>query len=139
MNSVSSRRQAAARPALFNYLSLFTSMSTLLCCALPSVLVLLGLGASVASALSFAPFLVTLSQHKVWVFGISGIMIALSFAHIYLLAPRLRAKELGCDPNDPSACDTASKFSRVVLWLSAALYLVGFFVAFLLGPILTRM
>jgi hypothetical protein len=130
---------ARKRSSFYSYLSLFTSMSTLLCCALPSVLVLLGLGATVASALSFAPFLVTLSHHKAWVFGISGIMIALSFAHMYLLVPRLRAQELGCDPNDPSACDTASKFSRVVLWLSTALYAIGFFVAFLLGPILARM
>ena len=91
-----------------------------------------------ASALSFAPFLVTLSHHKVWVFTISGTLIALSFVHMYAIAPRLRAKELGCDPNDPSACDTASKFSRIVLWLSAGLYSVGFFVAFVLGPILAR-
>ena len=41
------------RSWLFSYLSLFTSLSTLLCCALPSLLVLFGLGASVASFLSF--------------------------------------------------------------------------------------
>jgi mercuric ion transport protein len=125
--------------SIYSYLSLFTSMSTLLCCALPSVLVLLGMGATVASALSFAPFLVTLSHHKVWVFSISGTLIALSFIHMYAIAPKLRAKELSCDPRDPSACDTASRFSRVVLWLSAALYAIGFFVAFVLGPILARM
>ena len=39
------------RAGLLNYFSLFTSLSTLLCCALPSLLVLLGLGASVASTL----------------------------------------------------------------------------------------
>jgi len=46
--------------ALLSYFSLFTSVSTLLCCALPSLLVLFGLGASVASVLSFLPWLVTL-------------------------------------------------------------------------------
>lgn len=34
---------------ILGYLSLFTSLGTLLCCALPSLLVALGLGATVAS------------------------------------------------------------------------------------------
>ena len=38
------------RSSLLSYFSLFTSLSTLLCCALPSLLVLFGLGALVASA-----------------------------------------------------------------------------------------
>ena len=127
------------RSAVFSYLSLFTSVGTLLCCALPSLLVLLGLGATVASALSFLPFLVTLSHYKVWTFSISGVLIAASFLYTYFLSPRLKARELGCDPRDPAACDTASRFSKIVLWISAALYVCGFFVAFVLGPILARM
>ena len=43
---------------LVSYLSLFTSFGTLLCCALPSLLVLFGLGATVASFLSSLPWLV---------------------------------------------------------------------------------
>ena len=57
------------RSAVLNYFSLFTSLSTLMCCALPSLLVLFGLGTSVASMLSFMPWLVTLSRHKQWTFG----------------------------------------------------------------------
>ena len=60
--------QASKRSALLSYFSLFTSVGTLLCCALPSLLVLFGLGASVASMLSFLPWLVTLSRHKQWTF-----------------------------------------------------------------------
>ncbi len=45
------------RSALLSYFSLFTSFGTLLCCALPSLLVLFGLGASVVSMLSFLPWL----------------------------------------------------------------------------------
>jgi hypothetical protein len=47
--------QRSRRATLLNYFSLFSSFSTLLCCALPSVLVLLGMGAAVASLLSVAP------------------------------------------------------------------------------------
>ena len=127
------------KSTLFSYLSLFTSLSTLLCCALPSALVFLGMGTTVASALSAAPFLVSLSHHKKLVFAISGVLIALSFVYMFAIAPRLKARELGCDPSNPRACDAASRFSRIVLWFSAALYVAGFFVAFVLGPILARM
>ncbi len=50
-----------------------------------------------------------------------------------------RASARPCDPNNPEACEVASRFSKAVLWLSAALFLAGFFVAFFLGPILTRL
>jgi hypothetical protein len=117
--------------------SLFTSFGTLVCCALPSVLVLLGLGATVASVLSSAPWLVALSRHKGWVFALSGSLIALNFVYVYVVAPRLQARALGCPIDDPR-CRTASRFSRIVLWTSSAIYIAGFLAAFLLGPVLTR-
>src|SRR6202162_6232603 len=87
---------------LLNYFSLFTSLGTLLCCALPSLLVLVGLGASVASMLSFIPWLVTLSRHKQWTFSISGILIALSFVNMYYIAPRIRPEQ--CTAEHPTEC-----------------------------------
>jgi mercuric ion transport protein len=122
---------------VLNYFSLLTSLSTLLCCALPSLLVLIGLGASVASMLSFMPWLVALSHHKQWTFAVSGILIALSFANMYYIAPRIRAKE--CDADDPLACEEASRFSKILIWVSAVIYAVGIFVAYVLGPILTML
>src|ERR1700688_1445708 len=135
MNTVTT--SPVKRSALLSYFSLFTSLSTLLCCALPSLLVLFGLGASVASALSFMPWLVTLSRHKQWTFSVSGILIAVSFVNTYYFAPRLRPAE--CSPDDPSGCEDASRVSKVILWVSAAVYAVGVFVAYVLGPILTRL
>ncbi|HZR57396.1 MAG TPA: hypothetical protein VFA74_11025 [Terriglobales bacterium] len=125
------------RSALLSYFSLFTSVSTLLCCALPSLLVLFGLGASVASMLSFVPWLVTLSRHKVWTFSISGALIALSFVNMYYIAPRIQARE--CNPDNPTACEDASRLSKVFLWVSAGIYVIGFFVAYVLGPLLTKL
>jgi len=71
--------------ALLSYFSLFTSVSTLLCCALPSLLVLFGLGASVASVLSFLPWLVTLSHYKRLTFFVSGALITLSLVNMYYM------------------------------------------------------
>ena len=126
------------RSAMLSYFSLFTSLSTLLCCALPSLLVLFGLGASVASMLAFTPWLVALSRHKVWTFSISGALIGLSFVNMYYFVPRLKGSNV-CDVNDGSACRDASRVSKVLLWVSAGIYAVGFFVAYALGPILTKL
>jgi mercuric ion transport protein len=129
--------RAGARARAFGFLSLFTSAGTLICCALPSLLVLIGLGATVASIVSVAPWLVALSQHKDWVFAGSGVLIALNFVYVYGLTPRLRVTHQACPPDatDP-ACGTAERLTRVVLWISAALYGVGFFSAYVLGWLL---
>src|SRR5256885_7120875 len=109
------------------YLSLFSSVGTLLCCALPSLLVLIGLGATVASVLSAAPWLVALSRHKNWTFAIAGLLIAGKFVYVYALAPLLRACGEQCAPGE-EACGTAGRISTAVLWGSAAGDAVGFFV-----------
>jgi len=127
---------ASGRATWLSYFSLFTSLSTLLCCALPSVLVLLGLGATVASVLSSLPWLVSLSRHKAWTFSTSGVLIAASFVNMYWIVPRLTRGQV-CDADDPTACAQASRMSKILLWVSAVIYACGFFVAYALGPILT--
>ncbi len=138
MQSTISSAPPRLRSGALSYLSLFTSLGTLLCCALPSLLVLLGLGATVASVLAEAPWLVALSHHKNWVFLITGVLIFGNFGYVYALAPRLEGRSGACDPKDPTTCQAASRLSHIVLWCSAVLYLIGCFSAYLLGPILVR-
>src|SRR5437764_3964217 len=89
------------RSGPLSYLALFTSFGTLLCCALPSLLVLLGLGATVASFLSAVPWLVALSRHKTWVFAISGLLIGANLLYVYAIAPRLREAGTACPADAP--------------------------------------
>ena len=138
MQSTISGAAQRSHSGALSYLSLFTSFGTLLCCALPSLLVLFGFGATVASVLSEAPWLVAMSHHKNWVFLIAGVLISGNFVYIYAVAWRLQARTGACDPNARSTCETASRFSRFVLWCSAVLYLIGCFSAYLLGPILVH-
>ncbi len=77
-------RAGTSRSAVLSYVALFSSLGTLLCCALPSLLVLFGLGTTVAAFLSAVPWLVTLSHRKTWVFAISGILIAGNFVYVHL-------------------------------------------------------
>ncbi len=123
---------------IWSYLSLFTSFGTLLCCALPSLLVLLGLGATVAAFLAAAPWLVALSRHKTWVFAVSGLFIGGNLLYVYAVAPRLQTAARACPADAPEACASAGRFSRIVLWVSAVIYAIGAFSAFVLGPLLMR-
>jgi hypothetical protein len=99
-------------------------------------MVLLGLGATVASFLAAVPWLVTLSRHKTWVFTVSGLLIGSNLLYVYMIAPRLQKPGAVCPTNAPNACNAAGHFSRVVLWISTTIYAVGVFSAFILGPLL---
>jgi hypothetical protein len=120
---------------VLGYLGLFSSVGTLLCCALPSLLVFLGLGATVASVLGSAPWLATLSRHKAWLFAGSAILIGGNFYYVYRVAPRLLARSGACDVDDPS-CARATRVSRALLMVSVFLLAIGVAVAYLLPPVI---
>ena len=63
----------------FSWLGLFSSFGTLICCAIPSTLVLLGFGATLASFLGNFPQLIWLSENKGLVFGVSFVMLGISY------------------------------------------------------------
>lgn len=124
---------------LLGYAGLFTSFGTLVCCALPSLLVLLGFGATVASFLSAVPWLVGISRHKEWVFTFAALLIAGNYFYVYRIVPRLLVERGTCPANDPAACARATRMSRTMLWLSLGVFVVGAAVAFVLPVMLERM
>ena len=67
----------ASSKSWYRWLTLFTTSGTLLCCALPILLVSLGLGSVVASINYNVPGMFWLAQHKYWTLGLSAIMLGL--------------------------------------------------------------
>lgn len=108
-------------------LSLFTSVGTLLCCALPALFVTLGLGAALAGLVSSAPWLVAISDHKEIVFVVAGVMLAIAT----FLQWRARHAPCPVEPSQARICMRLRKISWVILIFSIVIYLVGFFFAFL--------
>ena len=108
-------------------LTLFSSISTLVCCALPALLVTLGLGASLASFLGNYPQLIWLSEHKTFVFTFAGGMLALT------AFTRWKWKDVSCptDPELAKACSRTRKISAGIFYGSIAIYAVGAFFAFI--------
>jgi hypothetical protein len=116
------------RPSsLLPSLSLFSSFSTLICCALPAFLVSLGAGAVVVGIVTTFPQLVWLSENKKMVFAISAAMLLLgAFGHY-----ATRNAPCPADPLLARSCRRIRRANTVVLRSSIALYAIGFFFAFL--------
>ena len=110
-----------------SYLSLFTSIGTIFCCALPSLLVSLGMGAVFAGLVGAFPQIVWLSENKLLVFLISGAMILMSSLIIYVN----RSAPCPIDPDQARACKVSRKWSIRILVFSVLMWLMGFFFAFL--------
>ena len=113
-----------------SFFSLFTSMSTLICCALPALLVSIGLGATMVGLVSTFPQLIWLSENKVLVFSSSFIMLSIS---IYM---QYRARFLPCpiDPIEARACTAARLWSKRVTVFSVIVWFIG--AAFAVLPML---
>lgn len=109
-------------------LSIFTSSSTLVCCALPALLVTLGAGATLAGLVSSFPQLIWLSAHKGLVFGLAGGMLGIAG----LLQYRARFAPCPADPSLAAACTRTRRIGLGVYLLSVAIYVVGVVFAFLL-------
>lgn len=112
-------------------LSLLASSSTLLCCALPALLVAVGAGAALAGLVSAAPWLVWLSAHKTMTFGTAAVLLLLAGAMLW------QARRLPCpaDARLAAACARLRKLSWAIYGLSLVLYLLGLLFAFVL-PVL---
>ena len=119
---------AESRAGLWSSLaSLFASSSTLVCCAIPAMLVGLGAGAALSSLVSFVPQLVTLSEHKEELFVAAGLMLAASG----FVQWRNRNAPCPTDPARRNACLRTRRVSARVYAFSVLVYLVGAFFAFL--------
>jgi hypothetical protein len=106
--------------------SLFASSSTLVCCAIPALLVALGAGAALSSLVSIFPQVVWLSEHKEELFGFAGLMMIGSGA----LQWRNRSAPCPTDPALRNACLKTRKTAGTLYAVSVVLYLIGGWFAF---------
>lgn len=113
-----------------SWLTLFTSTGTLVCCAIPIILVSFGMGASVAAMTSVFPFLITLSQYKIWVFTLSATMLILSAWLI--IRP---GQSCPTDPELARVCELSKLWNKRIVLGSAIIWCVGFFAAFIALPL----
>ena len=102
-----------------NFVSLFASSSTLICCALPAIFVALGAGASFASLVSTFPFLIVLSQYKIYISFIALTMLAIAGIINY----RTYFMPCPADPELGRLCLQTRQRSRMLYYLSSAIFI----------------
>ncbi len=90
--------------------ALLASSATLVCCVLPAVLVSLGAGAALVGLVTAFPQLVWLSERKLAVFAIAGILLVAAGAFLWY------ARRLPC-PADPVAARHCTRLRKVSHWL----------------------
>ena len=114
------------RGAATSWLALFAGTSTLVCCALPALLVTLGAGAALATLVSVFPQIVWLSEHKAWVFGVGAVLMAMGGAAQW----QQRHAPCPLDPALRHACMAQRRRSAWIYGTSALLFAVGGWFAF---------
>jgi len=111
-------------------LTLFVTSGTLLCCAIPVLLVSLGFGAVVASLNYNIPGLVFLAEHKYWTLSLSAFLLV-------FLAWVIWRPNQSCPTNPELAvyCIKAKRWNQRIFVLSVVIWCIGFFFSVLLLPL----
>jgi hypothetical protein len=109
--------QALRENKIWSYFSLFSSLSTLFCCALPSLFVVLGMGSTLAGLIGTFPQLVWFSEHKGLVFGLSFLMLGISYYS--------QKKAAACPIDQKENCEDAKSWSKPLMVVALILNLIG--------------
>lgn len=107
-------------------LALFTSATTLICCALPAMLVMVGMGAVWSGVIGSVPGITWFGANKAIVFSVTGLVLLASGAWQW------HARTLPC-PADPAKARACTRLRRIswTLWgISVAAFAIGGFFAF---------
>jgi hypothetical protein len=108
--------------------ALLASSATLVCCVLPAILVAIGAGAALAGLITAVPQLIWLSEHKPWVFGIAGALLAISGAALWIG----RRAPCPADPKLARSCRRLRRISAVIYAIALLSFAVGAGFAFVL-------
>ena len=113
---------------LVNYLSLFASSGTIICCALPALLVSIGAGAALSSLIAVFPQLVILSIYKIPIFIGAFIMLIIAG----MLQYRSRGLPCPVDKKQAYACMQTRKVSMIIYFTSVGIFIIGLLFAFII-------
>ena len=111
-------------------LALLASSGTLVCCALPIILVSVGLGSVVAALNVQMPFLSSLAEYKLWIFMLSGGLLLLSAWQLYATRNTCPA-----DPKLAAACTQIKSVTTKLFVVAGVIWLIGFIAAYIALPV----
>ncbi|NNE39415.1 MAG: hypothetical protein HKN14_00690 [Marinicaulis sp.] len=107
-------------------LALFASLSTLICCALPALLITLGADAVMAGLAANVPGLIWLTAHKGFLFGGAGVLLAIAAAAKWFTRNASRP----IDPAQAKACMRMRRSGTHILGAAVIAYVSSRLFAF---------
>jgi hypothetical protein len=119
--------QDAKTPFFSSLLTLFASSSTLICCAMPAMLVSLGAGAALASLVAVFPQIVWISENKEVIFLMSTLLMVIGG----IVQWRNRYAPCPIDPILRQVCLRTRKVSLSIYLISLVLLIIGGWFAFI--------
>ena len=124
-------RPSDNKPRKWAALLLFASIPTLLCCALPILLVSLGFGSVVASLYGdYLPFLRWFGLNEDLTFGITTTILLIAAWVIFKPSQQCPA-----DPDLAAACVAAKKWNIRFFWGAVFIWSIGIFTAYIMPVI----
>jgi hypothetical protein len=115
------------KETLLAFFGLFTSISTILCCALPTILVAIGMGTVFASITSNFPFVIWLSQKILYLFVTTAILLLVGGYFIFL-----KPQTCPLNQNSNQICNKTKKFNKIIWWVSFIILITSFFFKYIL-------
>ena len=106
---------------MVNFFALLSSSSTLLCCALPAILVSMGAGAVFANVISVVPALTVVSRFKIEI-TIATLIILISVGVLHSKTAKMPCP---ADPTLGRACLKSRKRSRIVYYLCCIIFAIA--------------
>ncbi len=123
MDDSSFTGQALENPRMgpgLGWVSLFSSTSTWICCALPILLVTVGAGATLAGITKQFPLLTVLGAHQNWMFTISGVLLTAAAGLTWRSGQHCPA-----DPVLAQQCQRTQRLNKRILWVSLIVWSIG--------------
>lgn len=115
------------KEVILPFFALFTSISTIICCALPIILVMLGMGAVFANLTANFPFIIWLAGKSLYLFIIAIIFLLIGGYFIFL-----KAETCPADKKLADICQKTKKFNKIIWLFSVIILLISFFFKYIL-------
>jgi len=113
-----------------SFFTLFMSLGTLICCVLPILLVSMGFGVAVVALIGQFPFVITLSQHKIWIFLISASLL-IGTAWLLWGTPQ----SCPADPKLAAVCERIQRWNKRIFWLALTIWIIWADVTYIILPL----
>lgn len=115
------------KATIMPFLGLFTSLSTIFCCALPIILVTLGMGAVFASLTNHFPAIIWVAEHVLEIFILTAILLLISGYLIFI-----KPQSCPSDQKLAQACRKTKKINQWVWSISVIILTISLFFKYIL-------